>query len=155
MKQTLLATLLCITAFSATAQEAPKVIDPSNRHTTKEDLKVGQTLIEAQNAAARIPASEAQDFIKRLDATVKRGLTQLDNKQADPIQIRELAIDLAALEAEGKKFGVLFTPFHKCNEAAASAASSWQGLMFNDALQFENGFMEYEAAGAACERAAG
>ncbi|NUU36120.1 hypothetical protein [Pseudomonas sp. C2B4] len=155
MKQTLLATLLCITAFSAGAQETLKDVDLSNRHTTMEDLKAGQALIDAQNAASRIPASEAREFIKRLDATVKRGLTQLDNKQADPVQIRELAIDLSSLEAEGKKFGVLFTPFHKCNEAAVSAASSWQGLMFNDALQFENGFIEYEAAGAACERAAG
>ena len=48
-------------------------------------------------------------------------MTELDTKQADPVQIRELAVELASLEA----------------------------------LQLENGFIEYEAAGAACETAAG
>ncbi|WP_433735535.1 hypothetical protein [Pseudomonas putida] len=48
-------------------------------------------------------------------------MTELDTKPADPVQIGVLAIELASLEVEGKTFGVLFTPFHQCHEAAVSA----------------------------------
>lgn len=94
--------------------------------------------------AADPTKSEARDFIARLDAAVERGNAQIRSGKADPVERRKQAQDLAALENEGGKFGVLFTPFHKCNEASISAASSWQGLIGLNNRQFENGMDSYD-----------
>jgi len=94
--------------------------------------------------AAESSKREAKDFITRLDAAVERGNAQILSGKIDPVARRKQAQDLTGLQNEGEKFGVLFTPFHMCNEASISAASSWQGLLSNNKQQFDNGIDSYE-----------
>lgn len=100
--------------------------------------------------AAEPTRNDAKDFIARLDAAVERGNAQIRSGKADPVERRKQAQALASLENEGGKFGVLFTPFHKCNEAGISAASAWQGLISLNNRQFENGVDSYEKERQAC-----
>lgn len=145
MKRIFIAAMLAGAALSSQAAERLRVIDLSASDTT-------------QSAQAKPTASasksDAKDFITRLDAAVERGNTQIRSGKVDPIERRKQAQALAALEDEGGKFGVLFTPFHKCNEASISASSSWQGLIGNNAQQFENGIDSYDKERQACLEAA-
>jgi hypothetical protein len=146
MKRIFFAFLLTSTAFSSQAVEKLQVIDLSEpTATTQSSLPAPKT-----SATAR----DAKDFIARLEAAVERGNAQIRSGKIDPIKRRKQAQDLAALQNEAEKFGVLFTPFHKCNDAAISAASSWQGLLGNNARQFENGLDSYDNERQACIEAA-
>lgn len=104
--------------------------------------------------AAEPKKREAKDFITRLDAAVERGNAQILSGKIDPVARRKQAQDLTALQNEGEKFGVLFTPFHKCNEASISASSAWQGLLGGNKRQFDNGIDSYEKEHQACLDAA-
>jgi len=106
--------------------------------------------VALSSQAAEPTKREAKDFITRLDAAVERGNTQILSGKIDPVARRKQAQDLTALQNEGEKFGVLFTPFHKCNEASISASSSWQGLLGNNKQQFDNGIDSYEKEHQAC-----
>jgi hypothetical protein len=106
--------------------------------------------VSLSSQAAEPTKREAKDFITRLDATVERGNAQILSGKIDPVARRKHAQDLAALQNEGEKFGVLFTPFHKCNEASISAASSWQGLLGGNKQQFDNGIESYDKERQAC-----
>lgn len=145
MKRIFIAALLTGAALSSQAGEKLRIIDLSEPNTTQ----------SAQpKPAASATAKEAKDFITRLHAAVERGNAQILSGKIDPVQRRKQAQDLAALQNEGEKFGVLFTPFHKCNEAAISAASSWQGLIGNNSRQFDNGMDSYDSERQACLEAA-
>ena len=85
--------------------------------------------VALSSQAAEPTKREAKDFITRLDAAVERGNAQILSEKIDPVARRNQAKDLLALQDEGQKFGVLFTPFHSCNKASVSASSSWQGLI--------------------------
>lgn len=141
MKRIFIATLLVGAALNCTAAEKLRIIDLSEPGT-------------AQSAplkqAASPTSSEAKDFITRLDAAVERGNAQILSGKVDPVARRKQAQDLATLQSEGEKFGVLFTPFHKCNEASISAASAWQGLLGSNKRQFDNGIDSYEKEHQAC-----
>lgn len=143
MKRTFIAALLACVALSAQAEEKLRIIDLSSPDSSTKRTQPIKTTASAT-------ASEARDFMARLDATVDRGNDQIRSGQVDPVQRRKQAQALAALQIEGEKFGVLFTPFHKCNEAAISAASTWQGLIGGNTRQFENGFNDYEEDREAC-----
>lgn len=145
MKRTFIAVFLACAALSSQAAEKLRVIDLGSPDT---DTKSAQPALKSSATAA-----EAKDFMARLNATVERGNAQILSGQIDPIKRRKQAQALAALQSEGEKFGVLFTPFHKCNEAAISANSSWQGLIGNNARQFENGIDSYEIERKACLQA--
>lgn len=136
MKRIFIGALLAGAALSSQAGEKLRIIDLSEPTTT------------AQSTQPKPPtsatASDAKDFIARLGAAVERGNAQIRSGKIDPVLRRKQAQDLAALQSEGEKFGVLFTPFHKCNEAAISAATSWQGLIGNNARQFENSMDSYD-----------
>jgi hypothetical protein len=106
--------------------------------------------VALSSQAAEPTKREAKDFITRLDATVERGDAQILSGKIDPVARRKHAQDLAALQNEGEKFGVLFTPFHKCNEASISAASSWRGLLGGNKQQFDNGIESYDKERQAC-----
>lgn len=106
--------------------------------------------VALSSQAAEPTKREAKDFITRLDAAVERGNAQILSGKIDPAARRKQAQDLNALQNEGEKFGVLFTPFHKCNEASISAGSSWQGLLGNNKQQFDNGIESYEKERQAC-----
>ena len=106
--------------------------------------------VALSSQAAEPTKREAKDFITRLDATVERGNAQILSGKIDPVARRKHAQDLTALQNEGEKFGVLFTPFHKCNEASISAASSWQGLLGGNKQQFDNGIESYDKERQAC-----
>jgi hypothetical protein len=146
MKRTLIAALLAGAALSAHAEEKLKIIDLSDANSSKPS--------QAAKVTATATASEAKDFIARLNAAVEKGHSQVRSGKIDSVQLRKQAQSLAALQTEGEKFGVLFTPFHKCNEAAISASSSWQGLIGNNQSQFENGFNSYNKERDACIQAA-
>src|SRR5450830_204995 len=125
MKRMFTATLLACAALNCTAAEKLRIIDLSEPDA-------------AQNTQQKQAASsEAKDFIARLEAAVERGNAQILSGKVDPVARRKQAQDLAALQSEGEKFGVLFTPFHKCNEASISAASAWQGLLGSNKQQFD------------------
>lgn len=141
MKRIFIATLLAASALNCSAAEKLRVIDLS-------ESGGAQSTPEKKEASPTI--SEARDFITRLDAAVERGNAQVISGKIDPVARRKQAQDLAALQNEGEKFGVLFTPFHKCNEASISAASSWQGLLSNNSQQFENGINSYDKERQAC-----
>jgi len=100
--------------------------------------------VALSSQAAEPTKREAKDFITRLDAAVERGNAQILSEKIDPAARRKQAQDLTALQNEGMKFGVLFTPFHSCNEASISASSSWQGLIGLNKRQFDNGIDSYE-----------
>ena len=100
--------------------------------------------VALSSQAAEPTKREAKDFITRLDAAVERGNAQILSEKVDPVARRKQAQDLTALQNEGTKFGVLFTPFHSCNEASISASSSWQGLIGLNKRQFDNGVDSYE-----------
>lgn len=146
MKRIFITALLTGAALSSQAAEKLRIIDLS------EPTSTSQTTQPMPKASAT--ASDAKDFIARLDAAVERGNAQIRSGNIDPVKRRKQAQDLAALQTEGEKFGVLFTPFHKCNNAAISAASSWQGLIGNNASQFENGMDSYDNERQACLDAA-
>ncbi|MQU24568.1 hypothetical protein GHO35_26055 [Pseudomonas helleri] len=148
MKRTFIAALLAGAALSAQAEQKLRVIDLGGPNSPTQS-------VQPVNTVSVATAAEAADFMSRLDSAVERGNDQILSGQIDPVQRRKQAQALAALQAEGEKFGVLFTPFHKCNEAAISAASTWQGLIGGNARQFENGFNDYEKDREACLQAAG
>lgn len=141
MRRIFIAALLTGIAVNCMAAEKLRIIDlsePGNAQSTPEKKEASPTI------------REAKDFITRLDAAVERGNAQIIGGKIDPVARRKQAQDLAALQNEGEKFGVLFTPFHKCNEASISAASSWQGLLSNNSQQFENGINSYDKERQAC-----
>ena len=146
MKRIFILGLLASTTLSAHSEEKLRVIDLSDESSPKS--------VQPAKIASTATAREASDFMTRLDATVEMGNAQIRSGQIDAIQRRKQAQALAVLQAEGEKFGVLFTPFHKCNEAAISAASSWQGLIGNNRRQFENGLNDYDKDREACLQAA-
>ncbi len=146
MKRIFFAVLLTGVAFFSQAAEKLRVIDLS------EPTAATQNAQPAPKTSATAP--DAKDFIARLEAAVERGNAQIRSGKIDPVKRRKQAQDLAALQNEAEKFGVLFTPFHKCNDAAISAASSWQGLLGNNASQFENGLDSYDNERQACIEAA-
>ncbi|GEM_PF-4158009 len=111
-------------------------------------------VVALSSQAAEPTKHEARDFITRLDAAVERGNAQILSGKIDPVARRKQAQDLTALQSEGEKFGVLFTPFHKCNEASISASSAWQGLLGGNKRQFDNGIDSYEKEHQACLDAA-
>ncbi len=145
MKRTFIVALLACAALTSQAEEKLQIIELGAPDGGR------RTALPPTTSTAT--ADEAKDFIKRLDATVERGSAQIRREQVNAIERRKQAQDLAALKNEGEKFGVLFTPFHKCNEAAINAASSWQGLIFNDIRQFENGLNGYEDGRKECLQA--
>jgi len=146
MKRIFIAALLTGVTLSSQAAEKLRVIDLSEPNASTQSAQ------PAPKASAT--AGDAKDFIVRLDAVVERGYAQIRSGKVDPVQRRKQAQDLTAPQNEGEKFGVLFTPYHKCNEAGISAASSWQGLIFNNARQFENGMDSYDKERQACVDAA-
>ena len=141
MKRIFIAALLTGIAMNCMAAEKLRIIDLSDSD--------GAPGTPRENGASPT-RSEAKDFITRLDAAVERGNAQVLSGQIDPVTRRQQARDLAALQNEGEKFGVLFTPFHTCNEASISASSSWQGLLGGNSQQFENGINSYETERQAC-----
>lgn len=149
MKRTYIAVLLACAVLPALAQEKLRIIDLGE----PEPPATQAPSAPAQPAA--VPTSEqARGFIERLNATVDRGMEQLRDPKIDPVQRRRQAQALAALQDEAQRFGVLFTPFHKCNEAAIDAASSWQGLIGNNAKQFDSAYDSYLKSEAECREAA-
>lgn len=149
MKRTYIAALLISAALPAFAQEKLRIIDLG-----EPEPATTQAISEPAPSAATPTAGQARAFIERLNATVDRGMEQLRNPQIDPVQRRRQAQALAALQDEAQRFGVLFTPFHKCNEAAIDAASSWQGLIGNNAKQFDSAYDNYQKSEAECREAA-
>ncbi|MHA4978039.1 hypothetical protein ACX0K2_16285 [Pseudomonas extremorientalis] len=141
MKRIFIAALLASAALNCSAAEKLRIIDLSEPDAAQST---------PQNQVASPTSSEAKDFITRLDAAVERGNAQILSGKVDPVARRKQAQDLAALQSEGEKFGVLFTPFHKCNEASISAASAWQGLLGSNKRQFDNGIDSYEKERQAC-----
>lgn len=141
MKRIFIAALLAGAALNCAAAEKLRIIDLSEPGTTQ----------NTPPKQATTPTSkEAKDFITRLDAAVARGNAQILSGKIDPVARRKQAKDLTALQNEGEKFGVLFTPFHKCNEASISASSSWQGLLGGNSQQFKNGVDSYDKERQAC-----
>jgi hypothetical protein len=149
MKRICLVGLLAWAALPAIGQEKLRIIDLG-----EPDPTTSQAPSEPSPTAPTPTAGQALAFIERLSATVEKGMEQLSNPQADPNQRRRQAQALAALEDEAQRFGVLFTPFHKCNEAAIDAASAWQGLIANDAKRFDSAFDSYAKAETECREAA-
>lgn len=145
MKRIFIAALLAGAALNCAAAEKLRIIDLSEPGDT-------QSAQPKQGASPTI--REANDFIARLDAAVERGNAQILSGKVDPVARRKQAQDLAALQNEGEKFGVLFTPFHKCNEASISAALAWQGLLGSNKRQFDSGTDSYDKERQACLDAA-
>ncbi|WP_339385062.1 hypothetical protein [Pseudomonas sp. MF6747] len=149
MKRICLAGLLACAALPAIGEEKLRIIDLG-----EPDPTTNQITSEPKPPATAPTARQALAFIERLRSTVEKGMEQLRSPQADPTLKRRQAQALAALEDEAQRFGVLFTPFHKCNEAAIDAASAWQGLIANDAKRFDNAFDSYAKAETECREAA-
>jgi hypothetical protein len=147
---------LCLTAVS-TAQAEPKLrlIELSDdRPLSAEDADHSKHFMAVQEAAQKIKPEEARDFLKRLNETVEQGQTMAASSTMDSKQARNHAIALGKLKNEGEHFGVMLAPFAKCNSAAINAASSWQGLIFNNEQQYSNGHTSYQAAAKECAKAA-
>lgn len=149
MKRICLAGLLACAALPAIGQEKLRIIDLG-----EPDPTADQITSEPIPPATAPTARQALAFIERLSSTLEKGMEQLRSPQADPTLKRRQAQALGALEDEAQRFGVLFTPFHKCNEAAIDAASAWQGLIANDAKRFDNAFDSYTKAETECREAA-
>jgi len=146
MKRIFMAVLLVCAALPIHADEKLKIIDLSDGTGTK--------ATQPPKVTSAATASEAKDFIARLEKAMETGFNQVRSGQVDAVQLRKQAQSLAALQVEGEKFGVLFTSFHKCNEASISASSSWQGLIGGNQSQFENGYNSYNKERQACIEAA-
>ena len=154
MKRTLLIALLALTSLSVAAEQKLKILELDDAPVSEEYAEKGRAFSAAQDKASKVPAPEAKDFITKLNHSVTVAMSQLQNKQMDKTKARDQIIELRKFEKDGKRFGVMTTPFHKCNEAAINAATSWEGLINNNLDQFQHGYMEYLQAGAKCEEAA-
>ncbi|WP_024674065.1 hypothetical protein [Pseudomonas syringae] len=146
--------LLVLAAGSAQAEKKLEVIDLAPDNVSAEDKAAGQRHTNAQDAAAKIPPAEAMDFIIRLNSAVADGHTLAKSGTMNGTQSRNQAIALNKLQDEGAKFGTLFTPFAKCNNAAIDAATSWQGLIGNNQKLFVESRQSYLQASLECIKAA-
>lgn len=154
MKRTIGLTLLLMAACSAYAEKKLEVINLAPGPVSAEDAERGQRQKAAQEAAAKIPPTEAMDFMVRLNNTVEQGHALAKSGAMNGTQSRNQAIALNKLKEEGARFGTLFTPFAQCNSAGIDAAASWQGLIANDSKRFTESHMSYLKAAAECIKAA-
>jgi hypothetical protein len=144
---------LCLLAM-ADAQAKDLVVLDVGGDPSSEDLEKGRAYTAAQQAAAEIPASDARAFIKRLDDSVGRAMRSAGAGEMDGVKLRNQAIQLAKLQDEAERFGVLFAPYAKCREAAVDAGVSWQGLIGRNQRQLEEYYRSYQVKSAACQAAA-
>ncbi|MBF4211096.1 hypothetical protein [Pseudomonas donghuensis] len=108
-----------------------------------------------QAASNDINPEEARDFLKRLQETVQHGQVMAATGELDVQESRKQAMALYSLRDEGVRFALLVSPYAKCNNAAINAASSWQGLVFNNHQQYADNHKSYLAAAEECAQAAG
>ena len=148
---------LCLLAASmAQAEQKLRVIDlGGDEPVSAEAAERGRQAIAAQEAAKKIKPEEARDFLKRLNKTVDKGQTLARSGTMNGKQARDQAIALNKLMDEADRFGTLFAPFAKCRSAAIDAASSWQGMISQDAREYSNNHMSYLSAAKECAQAAG
>ncbi|KPB84455.1 Uncharacterized protein AC504_1995 [Pseudomonas syringae pv. maculicola] len=146
--------LLVLAAGTVQAEKKLEVIDLAPENVSAEDKAAGQRYQAGQGAAAKITPAEAMDFIVRLNSTVEEGHALAKSGTMNGTQSRNQAIALNKLQDEGAKFGTLFAPLAKCNNAAIDAATSWQGLIGKNEKLFVDSHQAYLQASLECIRAA-
>lgn len=146
MKRILAVVFSVSIAGSAIAADKLRIIDLSN-DAPASNAKPNE-LFKSQAKPA-----EAADFLKRLTAKTEAGIERSQTGKMTAIEARNQAIALNTLKDESDRFGAVFTPFHKCREAAIDAATSWQGFIGGNETQFVDSYKSYLAGADECGKA--
>ena len=146
MKRILAVTFCVLLTGSAAAAEKLRIIDLSDGSDS-----AGAIAKETEKSQAQ-PA-EAAVFLKRLSITTEAGIKKSQTGNMSAVEIRNQAIALNTLMNESDRFGSVFTPFHKCREAAIDAATSWQGFIGNNEAQFVDNYNSYLSGVDECSEA--
>ena len=146
MKRILAVVCSVLIAGSAIAAEKLRIIDLSD------DAPASNTKPNELLKSQAKPA-EAADFLKRLEAKTEAGIERSQTGEMTAIEARNQAIALNTLMNESDRFGAVFTPFHKCREAAIDAATSWQGFIGSNEKQFVGYYKSYLAGAEECKKA--